>query len=175
VDAYVLGRHDGGLPHRLVGSGEAGNRIRAIVGVQHDEHNVFVALEADDAAGVDAHLGSLRAAGVTPRLVFYPDWTKAAGFPIPVPKPAWVPPFPWLAFLVLSELEAAVAFVQHLVDRLGDDRVGAWVSADGQVVVEAVGDDADQLRAELDEAASAAGVTDRLQAVGSVDDFHRAD
>ena len=175
MDAYVFGRHDSGLPLHLVGAGEAGNRVRAVVGVEHDEHNVFVALEANDAAGADAHLQSLAAAGVTPHFVLLPDWMKAAGFPIPVPKPAWVPPCPWLAFLVLPSIEIAVAFVQRLVDRLGDDHVGAWVAADGQVVVEAVGDDADQLRAELDEAASAAGVTDRLQAIGSVDDFHRAD
>ncbi|MBV9293577.1 MAG: hypothetical protein JO222_14105 [Frankiales bacterium] len=175
MDAYVFGRHDGGLPHQLVGTGEAGNRVRAVVGVEHDEHNVFVALEASDAAAADAHVQSLAAAGVTPHLVFYPDWMKAAGFPIPVPKPAWVPPCPWLAFLVLPSVDVAVAFVQQLIDRLGDDHVGAWVAADGQVVVEAVGDDADQLRAELDAAGSESGITDRLQVIGSVDDFHRAD
>jgi hypothetical protein len=180
MDAYVFGRHDGDLPTHLVGQGVEGNRIRAVARLQGGEHDVFYALEVESHDDIERHVGVLTEAGSQPSLVLRPGPDTATSGPIhlpppipPPPMPAWVPPYPWLLFLVCV-VDDVVQLIEILRDRLGGDAVAAWQAGDGRYLIEAGATERSSLQDVLEQARGPAGLSEDTAHFASIDEFRRA-
>ncbi|MDQ1694762.1 MAG: hypothetical protein QOJ03_115 [Frankiaceae bacterium] len=179
MDAYVFGQHDGDLPTHLVGQGIEGNRIRAMAALQGDDHNIFYALEVESLEDLDRHIGQLTEAGSAAVITLVPDFDAIASGPIhvpplpPPPTPAWIPPYPWLVFVITS-VEDVVGLVVKLREQLGDDAVAVWQAADGRYLIEAGAAERSALESAFDEISGTGGMTDDTRLFAAGDELHRA-
>jgi hypothetical protein len=142
MDAYVLGAHEGDLPTGLLTAGEPGNRIRVMARLEGDSHDVYYAIEAPDAAAIEALVQSIVGSGtvIHKRMTASEDdQIKRALDGVPH-GPSWLvfnPIFKFLWFEAEDIIEAA-----HLaIDRIGGDRIAAAIDGDGHILVEFGHDD----------------------------------
>ena len=164
MDAYVLGSHPGELPTHLL-SAEPGNRIRAVARLEDGEYDVFYALETGSEEDVERHLSAIREAGTNPLVIWHTHGSGAAARgpipwpkPLPPPQPSWLPPRPWLLFL-LAEIADVIIFIESLRERFGVDLVAGFLAPDGRYLIEVAANDRTEIAAALTELAPLAGVT----------------
>ena len=172
MDAYVLGTHEGDLPTSLVGAGDEGNRIRAAAKLQGADQNVFYALQVESADDVQPHVDAIIASGTSP-IAILTAGSEAATLLIVPHHPAYLPPGLWTAFVHVVG-EGADRAVEVLLELLGEERVAAARLDDGSVLVEATGDDRDELADAIDRATAEATVTEQVRGFAAQDEFHRA-
>jgi hypothetical protein len=177
MDAYVFGRHEGDLPTHLVGTGEPGNRIRAMARLNEGEHDVFYALEGESHDDIDRHISSLEEAGTTADVVLRPHDESAVVLGLPPlpqpPLPMWLPPFPFLC-LIVAEVEDVGRTVGTLVEQLGPEGIAIWRGEDGHYLIEAGADDRDRLEAAIEAASAPDDFVTKSRLLTSGDDMVRA-
>lgn len=164
MDAYVLGSHPGELPTHLLGD-EEGNRIRAMARLEGGDFDVFYALETQSEEDVERHVAALRDAGTDIIIIWHGHGGPVESGPIslppplpPPPRPSWIPPRPWLLFL-LAEIVDVILLVESLRERFGIDNVAGYHGSDGRYLIEVGAHDRDSLAAAFDELAPLAGVS----------------
>jgi hypothetical protein len=168
MDAYVIGRHDD-APAQLASASPQGNRIRAIA--RGEEGLVLIAIEHESDDDLDRHVEAIRSAGVDVRDVLrhHPGGPDAENIgpiivppPPPPPMPQWIPPLPWLLF-VLGRLERVDVLVSALREDIDADSVAWALLADGRSLIEIGGDDRASLDASFARAAEAAELDEHLR------------